>query len=100
MFSENNDNFCFEDCSFVVHKSKESCSRVVMWREFQLIHSYTCESSFCGPTRGVHTGHHFNTKILEDVGKSFCLTLVEIGDKEKYKKTFQTLGIRFPINAP
>jgi len=70
-----------------------------MWREFQLIHSYTCESSFCGPTRGVHTGHHFNTKILEDIGKFFCLTLVEIGDKEKYKKTFQTLGIRFPINA-
>ena len=91
LFGETNDNFSFEDCAFVVHKSKESCSRVVMWREFNLVHSYTCEASFCGPTRGIHSGCHFNTKILEEVGQSFCLSLVEIGDKEKYKKVFQTL---------
>ena len=100
MFSETNENFSFDDCSFVVHKSKESCSRVVMWREFQLVHSYTCEASFCGPTKGIHSGCHFNTKILEEVGHSFCRTLVEIGDKDKYKKVLQHLQIRFPVNAP
>lgn len=100
MFSDTNENFSFDDCSFVVHKSKESCSRVVMWREFNLVHSYTCEASFCGPTKGIHSGCHFNTKLLEEVGHSFCRTLVEIGDKEKYKKVLQHLQIRFPVNAP
>ena len=99
MFSEISENFSFDDCSFVVHKSKESCSRVVMWREFNLVNSYTCEASFCGPTRGIHSGCHFNTKTLEEVGHSFCRTLVEMGDKERCKKVLHTLAIRYPVNA-
>ena len=75
MFSENYENFSFEDCSFQIHKSKESAGRVVMHREFQLIYSYTMESSFCGPTRGSHEGCHFNPDVLMDVGKNFCNTL-------------------------
>ena len=63
MFSENCENFSFEDCAFMVHKSKESCGRIVMWREFNLVNSYTCEASFCGPTRGIHNGCHFNIFI-------------------------------------
>lgn len=34
LFSENLDMFGFDDCSFVVGKSKEACARVVMWKEF------------------------------------------------------------------
>jgi len=101
IFSENNDNFSFEDCSFVVHKSKESCSRVAMWREFNLINSYTCEASFCGPTRGIHNKCHFNTKLLEDIGKTFCKSMVEITEnRELCKRIMQDLQIRFPVNAP
>ena len=94
------ENFSFDDCSFVVHKSKESCSRVVMWRDFNLVHSYTCEASFCGPTKGKHNGYHFNTKILEEVGHRFCHTLIEISDKDRYKEVYRNLQCKFPVNAP
>mmetsp|Transcript_33340 Transcript_33340/g.51099 ORF Transcript_33340/g.51099 Transcript_33340/m.51099 type:complete len:104 (+) Transcript_33340:3060-3371(+) len=82
MFQENNENFSFDDCSFVVHKSKESCSRIVMWREFNLVYSYTCEASFCGPTRGVHNNCHFNVMLYEIIGRVFCKTLVDMTDNK------------------
>ena len=87
MFSENYDNFSFDDCSFMVHKSKESCGRIVMWREFNLINSYTCEASFCVPTKGFHDNCHFNAPTLENVGKMFCKTLIDMTEnKDRVKK--------------
>ena len=101
MFSENNDNFSFDECSFVVSKSKESCSRVVMWKEFGIIYSYTCEASFCGPTRGIHNNCHFNTMILEMIGRVYSKTLVDLTEnRERVKRVFQDLQMRFPVNAP
>ena len=89
LFEENSDNFSFDDCSFIVHKSKESCSRVVMWREFNLIYSYTCEASFCGPTKGIYNNCHFTHKMLLDVGHNFCKTLVDMTEnREKVKKVY------------
>lgn len=43
-------NFSFDGSSFTIHKSKESTGRVVMWKDFGLRNSYTCEASFCGPS--------------------------------------------------
>ena len=72
-----------------------------MWREFNLINSYTCEASFCGPTRGIHNNCHFNCMLLEMIGRVFCKTLVDITDnKERVKRVMQDLQIRFPVNAP
>ena len=64
MFHENYENFNFEDCAFIISKAKETCGRVVMYKEFGIIYSYTCESSFCGPTRGSLEGHHFTSETL------------------------------------
>jgi len=52
--------FSFEDCCFAVQKSKETCARIVMWREFSLFNSFTLEISFLGPNKGVNKGSHFN----------------------------------------
>lgn len=101
MFHENHDNFNFEDCSFLVHKSKEACSRIVMWKEFNLVNSFTCEASFCGPTRGAHNQCHFNTSLFMMVGRMFCQTLHDYSDnRDRVKKTLQELQLRFPVNAP
>jgi len=63
-----------------------------MWREFNLINSYTCEASFCGPTKGKHNGCHFNCQTFEEIGKSFCLAMVDITkDRERVKKIYQDL---------
>ena len=81
-FAENNENFSFEDCSFEVQKSRESTARIVMWREFNLVNSFTLECSFCGPSKGIYNGCHFNSTILEVMGTVFCKTLADITEKE------------------
>ena len=82
-------------------KSKEGCSRVVMWREFNLVNSYTCEASFAGPTRGTHKDCHFNQSTLEKVGHSFCMTMHDMTDnRERVKKTLQDLQSKYPVNGP
>jgi hypothetical protein len=54
------DMFSFEDCHFAIQKHKETCGRIVMFREFNLINSFTIEVSFMGANRGVLNGLHFN----------------------------------------
>ena len=45
---------CFDgkSCRYNVDKCRESTGRVVVWREFETIRSYTMESSFCGMDKG------------------------------------------------
>jgi len=75
MFDRICSNFSFNGSSFVIHKSKESTGRVVMWKEFHINNSYTCEGSFCGPSQGIYNGFHFSIKMLLTMGKDFCKTL-------------------------
>lgn len=100
LFAENSENFSFEDCNFAVQKSRESTARIVMWREFNLINSFTLECSFCGPTKGMYTGCHFNPTILEIMGAVFCKTLVDYIDNEvRVKQIYQDLQLRYPVNG-
>lgn len=72
MMSKRCDEFSFEGCSFSVHKAKESTARVVLWKEYNLINSFTLETSFCGPNKGTNKDTHFTIPILLDIGKKFC----------------------------
>ena len=76
-------NFSFAGSSFVVHKSKESTGRVVMWKEFHINNSYTCEASFCGPSQGIYNGFHFSIKMLLTMGKDFCKTLAVYSEQDQ-----------------
>lgn len=53
MFSKKNCQFGFKDCNFNMNKEKESTARVVVWKEFNIINSFTLECSFLGPDGGV-----------------------------------------------
>ena len=71
-----------------------------MWREFNLINSYTLECSFCGPTRGLYNGCHFNTTLMAVMGRVFCKTLVDYVDNEqRVKQIWSELLIKFPVNS-
>ena len=97
LFSENIDMFGFDDCSFVVQKSKESAARVVMWKEFQLVNSFTLEASFLGPNKGVNAGLHFSPTMLQVMGRVFCKTLVDyVDNNERVSRVFCELKNRFP----
>ena len=82
IFAENNENFSYDDCCFEVQKSRESAARVVMWREFNLYNSFTLECSFCGPSKGIYNGCHFNTMVLDMVGTVFCKTIADYTERE------------------
>ena len=75
MYDQVCSNASYAGSAFSVTKSKESTGRVVMWREFSLNNSYTCEASFCGPSQGICKGFHFSIKMLLDMGRDFCRTL-------------------------
>lgn len=68
-----------------------------MWREFNLINSFTLEMSFLGPNKGVNAGLHFNTTNMREVGKDFCHTLFDFHkDQEKVALVMNELKVRYP----
>lgn len=77
IFSKVCEHFSYDNCSFNIQKQKEATARVVMWKEFAIINSFTCECSFCGPSRGLYKDCHFNISMLLDIGKSFCQALLD-----------------------
>jgi len=86
LYQSNCEHFSFNTCNFVVQKAREATARVVMWKEFALINSFTLEVSFCGPTAGLYRDCHFTIPILKKMGKEFCLTLIDYGENG-YKVT-------------
>lgn len=68
-----------------------------MWKEFQLINSFTLESSFCGPTRGAYKDCHFTIKHLREMGRLFCVTLKDYASNEtKVRQAIMELEQMFP----
>ena len=101
LFAENIDMFSFDDCSFLVQKSKESSARQVMWKEFSLVNSFTLECSFLGPNRGSHNGLHFNISDMLLLGRTFCKTLVDyVENQERVTRAYNELRVRFPQGGP
>lgn len=82
LLSKRNENFNFHDCSFAVQKNREQTARVVMCKSFNVVNSFTLETSFCGPSLGdfkdCHfTPNHFRVRQIssQEIGESFCLSL-------------------------
>jgi hypothetical protein len=71
-----------------------------MWRE-GITNSYTLEASFCGADYGKYTEFHFNTDLLQQVGRNFCETIIDFCDPDqvKVKSVLEELEIMFPKNS-
>ena len=68
-----------------------------MWREFNLINSFTLETTFCGPTDGRYQDCHFTITILKDCGLIFCRTLLDYASNEpKVREAIRELETMFP----
>lgn len=74
--AKNSHFFSFSSCDFKVHKSKINTARVVVNHELGVINSYTLEASFCGPDFGPRKDTQFSTIDLEDMGSSWCQSLL------------------------
>jgi hypothetical protein len=75
MLSVASPSFDFESCNFAVKKSKANCGRVVVWRSFGLVNSYTMEASFCSSEYGPRRHVHFKPSCYENLGRCFCETI-------------------------
>jgi hypothetical protein len=64
LFSKTFDSFSMNDSSFLIHKVKESTGRVVMFKEFNIMNSFTLECSLCGPSIGLRKDYHYTKKML------------------------------------
>ena len=63
MLSQKNKLFSFQDCKFANEKEKESTARLVMFKDLQILNSYTLESTFYAP----NSSKKFKKKInVED----------------------------------
>ena len=105
LFSKRSEHFSMANCNFQVQKARETTARVVMWREFHLINSFTLECSFCGPnmpdTLNPYNDCHFTISTLRQLGKQFSQTLVDYSrDESKVKSALSELEALNPITAP
>ena len=48
LLSQINPTFSFKDCHFRLERCKESTARIVLFREFDIMNSFTLEASFFG----------------------------------------------------
>lgn len=80
IFSQKNKIFSFPDCKFANEKDKESTARIVMFKEYQILNSYTLESTFYAPYNPktqkkktpVEDELQIRAEDLMQVGADFC----------------------------
>lgn len=65
-----------------------------MWM-MGIANSYTMEASFAGSTLGNRADTHFTTHDYEQMGRSFCQTLLDFYDEDP-KKVFNFFTWKFP----
>lgn len=77
-----------------------------MFREFNIVNSYTLECSLCGPSYGARKDYHYSRKMLlvscfslnnafQDMGKQFCIALVDMTDQAKCKMILKELQFKY-----
>lgn len=64
LFHKQCDAFNFDNCNFEVQLDKDSCARIAVRREFNILYSYTLECSYAGTMRGKYRNHHFTLQHL------------------------------------
>lgn len=87
-------SFSLKNCNYVVEKAKENTARVVVWRQLNVVRSYTMESSYCGCDEGKYKDSHINTDMLEEMGHKFCETLIKLArQKGSYDQQMPSLDV-------
>ncbi|KAF7257710.1 hypothetical protein EG68_06985, partial [Paragonimus skrjabini miyazakii] len=71
------DKFNFSGCRFSIHPSKEATGRVVFWREFEISHSFTLETTFNGSELSGSDLRQFDTADFIDMGRQIGISLLQ-----------------------
>lgn len=97
LLDQKNKLFSFNDCKFANEREKESTGRLVMFKEFGILNSYTIEATFysyynprLGQRKKVNVEDEFQIKAEEllEIGNDFCETLTAIINSKILKRKF------------
>ena len=97
LLDQKNKSFSFLDCKFANEQEKQSTGRLVCFKEFGILNSYTCEATFysCYNPRekgqrkvNVSNEEQINCDDLYQVGTDFCDTLMSIINSKILKRKF------------
>lgn len=75
--------FSRKDCLEVIWKEKEKSAWVVIWKEFQVEHSYTLEMSYAGVTKGDWEASHHSLYSYKTMASGILKSLNELEEAEK-----------------
>lgn len=84
--------FSFERSRFGIQKSKESTSRITLWREIGIANIFTMEASFLGCEKGEYAGSHFTTSHLMQIGRDLCRSLIHYHELNGIPKSLCVLS--------
>jgi hypothetical protein len=82
------DKFSFDLCKFTIRPSKESTGRVVMFRQLNILNSFTLETTFCGTTLQNGVERHLNLNDLQSVGRLLGEVSLDF-NRTQYDQQFQ-----------
>ena len=97
LLDQKNKLFSFADCKFANEREKESTGRLVMFKEFGILNSYTIESTFyshynprMGQKKKVNVEDELQVKSDEllTIGSDFCEALTAIINSKILKRKF------------
>ena len=95
ILSEKTSMFRFFSSRFKVDPSKEKTARVVMWREFNILNSFTIEASFFSYIDSLRENIEFTPTIYEKMGciigrSLFEYIMIKEGDEKKKERKLLT----------
>lgn len=77
LVSERTEMFRFFSCKFKFEKYKENCARLAIWRDYNITHTFTIETSSFGFLNRNRETIHFNTGLLQEFGECIVHSIFE-----------------------
>lgn len=86
LLSKRNQLFSYESCHFRMERFKEATARIVNFKEFGVLASYTLEASFFGCDKQAESGDgHLDRDMLESLGRDLCRQLMIFVSPREFK---------------
>ena len=94
LLSKRNKLFSYGNCHFRLERFKEATARIVNFKEFNILASYTLEASFFGPEvkENEHADNHMDTLQLESLGRDLCKQLTIFLSPKDFSNKLQELS--------
>lgn len=92
LLSQWNTHFSYKDSEFQLEKDKESTARIVLFKEYGIKYSYTCEATFYGSLCELKYIKLMEIRDYMKVGEDFCKVLLMLRNKPEIELLISTIS--------